>query len=104
MELSLPALHKQGHLVPVTALIKMVPSLVQGIRIVAFMGEYTEDMDDSTIDSMNYLLFRSDTMQVMGISEGLVSKFNIPASLMEGHPLNNDQQLFTNQIFKGSIE
>jgi hypothetical protein len=41
MERVVPGLHKEGYIVPITILIKVVPSLSDGIRIATFMGKYS---------------------------------------------------------------
>jgi hypothetical protein len=35
-----PALTKEGHMLPITALSKVLPSLIDGIQIVAFIAKF----------------------------------------------------------------
>ena len=39
-ELVVPGLHKEGYIVPITALIKVIPSMKEGIRIATFIGRF----------------------------------------------------------------
>ena len=39
-------LHREGHIVPITALIKVIPSLQEGIRIATFIGKFSEDLEE----------------------------------------------------------
>jgi PAS domain S-box-containing protein len=98
-EMVLSALHKDGHIVPITALIKLAPSLVDGIRIVTFLGQYHEDLSAGNILSVNYLLYRVDTEQIMGISKGLIADCGISPSLVYGHPLQGTQPLYLSHLF-----
>ena len=45
-ELVVPGLHREGYIVPITALIKVIPSLQEGIRIATFIGKFREDLED----------------------------------------------------------
>ena len=39
-ELIVPGLHKNGYIIPITALIKVIPSLKEGIHIATFIGKF----------------------------------------------------------------
>ena len=99
-----PALHKEGYIVPITLLIKVIPSLVDGIRIVTFIGRFEEDLPaPKTVKSINYILYRTDTEQIMGVTEGLFLDFGIEPCLIYGNPLNKDQKLCLPRVFGGKI-
>ena len=40
----------------------------------------------------------------MGITQGIINNFGIPACLIYGHPLNNNQQLHIDRLFGMSFE
>jgi len=63
MERIVPALSKEGFMLPVTALTKPLPNLTKGIEIIAFLAKYEEKSgdDDDVNRKINYILYRSDT-------------------------------------------
>jgi hypothetical protein len=68
IERLVPALTKEGHMLPITALSKVLPSLIDGIQIVAFIAKFElKNEDDDLSQKVNYLLYRSDTEQVVGV-------------------------------------
>ena len=62
-------LHKESYIVPITIQVKMLPSLEDGIRMVSFIAKHNEDLEgDETLKTVNYLLYREDTEQVVGVT------------------------------------
>lgn len=100
-----PALTKEGFMLPVTALTKVLPSLIHGIQIAAFITKYQDkSQDEENNIKNNYLLYRSDTEQIMGVCEGCSRDFNISTSLVYGNSLNLNNELFIRHIFGLSFQ
>lgn len=54
--------------------------------------------------STYFLLYRSDTERIMGISEGCYKHFGISPNLVYGHPLNMNNELTIESLFGVSFE
>lgn len=100
----MPALTKDGLMLPVTALTKVLPSLISGIQIVAFIAKFSETNEEEENRLTHYLLYRTDTEQVMGVSAGCQTSFGISPMLIYGHPLNVNTELMIHHLFGVSFE
>jgi PAS domain S-box-containing protein len=100
-----PALTKEGFMLPATALTKVLPSLINGIQIVAFIARFEEVPEEEDSGRVtHFLLYRSDTEQILGISESCSAKFGISPCLIYGHPANLNNELKIEHIFGMSFE
>jgi len=79
------AMSKEGYIIPCTLLIKIMPSLANGIQILSFLNEKesTDQKKDSSCPN-NYILYGEKTGVVYGISKSCYEYFNIKPDLCFG--------------------
>jgi len=96
-------INKKGYLVPCTLMIKVLPNLSEGIRIVGFLREVEGNDAENETNKMNqqdndnedekgtendqkahYIMYDGETAIIYGITEGFHHDFGIPISLING--------------------
>ena len=87
-------INKKGYLVPCTLMIKILPNLDEGIRIVGFLreldgaGAYFKNIDSD--EKVHYVMYGGDNDMLQGITASCYYSYGIPASLIYGNTLNNE--------------
>jgi hypothetical protein len=82
--------NKSGYVVPCTLMIKVLPNLDEGIRMVGFLKDIEKDssvMKNAEFDSdekVHYILYSGDTGVIHGITYSCKQEFGIPSSLVHG--------------------
>lgn len=101
-----PALTKKSFMLPVRALTKALANLEKGIQIVGFISTVEErsSEEEEVTHKSNYILYRSDTEQVLGITEDCYYSYHIHPSLVYGHPHNLNNELKIPHLFGVSFE
>lgn len=92
-------INKGGYLVPCSLMIKILPTLDDGIRVVGFL----KDLEGENIsgkghgleneDNVHYIMYAGDNLAVCGISQSCHTSFGIPSSFMYGNASNNELTL-----------
>lgn len=89
-------LNKEGYIVPCSLMIKVLPNLDEGIRLVGFLkdvdkdGSFAKGSDFETEEKVHHIMYSGDTGAIHGITHSCKRGFGIPASLVSGANANND--------------
>lgn len=81
---------KSGYIVPCSLMIKILPNLDEGIRLVGFLKDIEKEtgmMKNAEFDSeeqVHYLIYAGDTGTIHGITKSCRQTFGIPSSLVYG--------------------
>ena len=77
---------KQGYLIPCTLMIKVLPSLKEGLKIVGFLTELERDAgnlpDDVDKNKLHYLMYDGHTGSIQGVTINCKKNFGISGSLI----------------------
>ena len=85
-----PALRKDGYMLPCIALTKAIPDLTNGIQIIAFINQHEEKTEEEDVNyEFSYMLYRTDSEIIMGVSKSCYTKYGIHNSLVYGNPNNS---------------
>lgn len=81
---------KAGYLVPCTLMVKILPNLEEGIKIVGFLkdietGTSYMKNDFDTEEKVHYIMYGGENELVHGITASCFSSFGIPSSLVYGN-------------------
>jgi len=89
-------LNKDGYIVPCSLMIKVLPNLDEGIRLVGFLkdvdkdGTFAKGGDMETDEKVHHIMYSGDTGAIHGITHSCKREFGIPASLVSGAGATND--------------
>ena len=89
-------LNKEGYVVPCSLMIKVLPNLDEGIRLVGFLkdldkeGAFAKGSDMEMEEKVHYIMYSGETLAIHGITYSCKKGFGIPASLVSGNGANND--------------
>src|SRR5690606_30150303 len=89
-------INKDGYIIPSSLMIKVMPNLDEGIRLVGFLkdvdkgGNFGKGTEFETEEEVHHIVYSGDTGVIHGISSGIKKHFGIPASLMAGANASND--------------
>jgi len=79
-------LTKHNYVVPCTLMIKILPNLDEGIKIVGFIKEIESNgnAEFDVDEQVHYILYGGENNAVFGITESCYKSFGIPVSLIYG--------------------
>jgi len=89
--------NKNGYIVPCTLMIKVLPNLDEGIRLVGFLKDIEKDSgllknaDFDSEEQVHYLIYSGDTGAIHGITPSCRREFGIPSSLVYGANAANNE-------------
>lgn len=80
------SMSKDGYIIPCTLLIKVLPSLFDGIQIVGFLKEKESEniLDEDKKHEDNYILYGEPNGMVYGVTKSCFNNFSIRSSLTYG--------------------
>eukprot|EP00331_Platyophrya_macrostoma_P019490 CAMPEP_0176470080 /NCGR_PEP_ID=MMETSP0127-20121128/40245_1 /TAXON_ID=938130 /ORGANISM="Platyophrya macrostoma, Strain WH" /LENGTH=784 /DNA_ID=CAMNT_0017864311 /DNA_START=1009 /DNA_END=3359 /DNA_ORIENTATION=- len=90
---------KAGYIIPCSLMIKILPNLDDGVKLVGFLkdieaGSTFMKNDFDSEEQVHYLIYGGDGDLVYGISQSCYESFGIPASLIYGkNTTNNDLEI-----------
>ncbi|KRX00126.1 hypothetical protein PPERSA_10625 [Pseudocohnilembus persalinus] len=92
-----------GYLVPCKLMIKVFPSLQEGVQIVGFLTKKVfkqiEKQGAAGSNNQHYLIYNVKTFTVAGITKNCYDNYGIPAGLMYGNGANQNE-ITIDQIFR----
>ena len=89
-------LTKKGYVVPCTLMIKILPDLTNGVRLVGFLNEvenenhFTKNVDFESEEKVHYIVYSGDTGAIHGFTQSCKKDFGLPSSLIYGAAATND--------------
>ena len=89
-------LDKDGYIVPCSLMIKVLPNLDEGIRLVGFLkdvdkdGTFAKGSEFETEERVHHIMYSGDTGAIHGITHSCKRSFGIPSSLVSGASATND--------------
>lgn len=83
LERNIYAMDCDGYMIPCTLLIKVLPSLSEGVQIVGFVKE-KENAGEAEKSGDNFILYGEDTGMIYGVTRSCVENFSIKSALTHG--------------------
>lgn len=89
-------LSKKGYVVPCTLMIKVLPDLERGVRLVGFLNDVenentlAKNADLEAEDKAHYIVYSGDTGAIHGFTQSCKKAFGLPSSLIYGAAASND--------------
>ena len=87
---------KSGYVIPCTIMVKVLPNLDDGIKMVGFLKDLdaasiTMTSDFDADDKVHYIMYGGENNIVYGITYSCYQHFGIPASLVYGNNANSNE-------------
>lgn len=89
-------LTKKGYVVPCTLMIKVLPDLTNGVRLVGFLNEienengFTKNTEFENEEKVHYIVYSGDTGAIHGFTQTCKKDFGLISSLIYGAAATND--------------
>jgi len=89
-------LTKKGYVVPCTLMIKVLPDLTNGVRLVGFLNEvenengFTKNAEFENEEKVHYIVYSGDTGAIHGFTQTCKKDFGLISSLIYGAAATND--------------
>jgi PAS domain S-box-containing protein len=89
-------LTKKGYVVPCTLMIKVLPDLTNGVRLVGFLNEvenengFTKNTEFENEEKVHYIVYSGDTGAIHGFTNTCKKDFGLISSLIYGAAATND--------------
>jgi len=89
-------LTKKGYVVPCTLMIKVLPDLTNGVRLVGFLNEvenengFTKNVEFENEEKVHYIVYSGDTGAIHGFTQTCKKDFGLISSLIYGAAATND--------------
>lgn len=104
MERDVFAMSKHGYIIPCTLLIKVMPSLGNGIQILSFLIEKEPiDQNKENANKNHYIIYGENTGIVYGVSKSCFDSFNIKSKTCYGQ-CPNMSELTLERICPGVLD
>ena len=86
---------KSGYVVPCTLMVKVLPNLDDGIKMVGFLKDVDSspaiNSDFDAEDKVHYIIYGAENSLVYGVTYGCYQHFGIPASLIYGNDASSNE-------------
>jgi len=88
MERTVFPINKQGYMVPCSLMIKVLPNLDDGIRLVGFLKEiekdshFVKELAFDTDKPVHYIMYSTETGLINGVTYSCKQDFGIPSRLV----------------------
>lgn len=87
---------KAGYIVPCTLMVKILPNLDEGIKVVGFLkdvdaGSTYIKSDFESEEKVHYIMYGGSNDVIQGITSSCYQSFGIPASLMYGNNYSSNE-------------
>mmetsp|Transcript_28675 Transcript_28675/g.25657 ORF Transcript_28675/g.25657 Transcript_28675/m.25657 type:complete len:287 (-) Transcript_28675:781-1641(-) len=81
-------INKKGYMIPCTLMIKVLPTLDEGIKLVGFLKDIEKDSgfmkaDLETDGKIHYIMYGGDGSHIHGVTHSCKKKFGISSNLVE---------------------
>ena len=89
-------LSKKGYIVPCTLMIKILPNLENGVRLVGFLDDaggengFVKGNDFEAEERVHYIVYSGDNGAIHGYTQSCRKDFGLPSSLIYGAAATND--------------
>ncbi|CAD8089763.1 unnamed protein product [Paramecium primaurelia] len=92
-------INSQQYLVPCSLMIKILPNLDEGIKMVGFLQDYNNQQESN--EEWHYIIVDGYTQTILGITQSCTQIFGIPQSIMTN---NTFKQKFTFDVLFPNVE